>query len=524
MIKEKISKGETAIGIELGSTRIKATLIDDSFAPVASGSFEWENKYENGYWTYSLKDIHDGIRACFRSLANDVFEKYGVKLEKTSAMGISAMMHGYLAFDKDDNLLVPFRTWRNTTTGKAAEELTELFGYNIPQRWSVAHLYQAILNDEPHVERIAYITTLSGYIHYLLTGKHELGIGDASGMFPVNGNSYDEDMLKKFDNLVKDRGLPWKLKDILPEVRLAGDNNTVLSEEGSRFLDPDGTFRSGIIVCPPEGDGETGMTATNSVLPRTGNVSAGTSVFAMLVMEKPLSKVYPEIDIVMTPDGHPVAMVQCNNCSSELDAWVNMFAEFASLAGFEISKSRVYSLLYKNAMTADRSCKGLTAYNYLSGEHITGVHSGRPMFFRTPDSKLNLALFMNTQLYSAFSTLKLGMEILFGKEQVVADKFLAHGGLFKVEGVAQQILADALDTPVSIMETAGEGGSWGIALLAAFAVSGNKKSLGEWLESEVFGNMKVSTISPTKEGVEGFEEYIKNYRKGLDAEKLLGEI
>ncbi len=524
MIRENILNRKTNIGIELGSTRIKATLIDDSFTPIASGAFEWENKYENGYWTYSLESVHEGIKACFKSLADDVYAKYGVKPEKPSAIGISAMMHGYLAFDKDDNLLVPFRTWRNTTTCTAAEELTGLFGYNIPQRWSIAHLYQAILNGEEHVEKIAYITTLSGYIHYLLTGKRELGIGDASGMFPIKDNDYDAEMMTKFDALIADRKLPWKLRDILPSVKLAGDTSTVLSEEGARFLDPDGNLCAGTIICPPEGDGETGMTATNSVLPRTGNISAGTSVFAMLVMEKPLSKVYPEIDIVMTPDGHPVAMVHCNNCSSELDAWVNIFAEFASLTGINISKSEVYSLLYKNAMTSERSCTGLTAYNYLSGEHVTDVHSGRPMFFRTPDSKLNLASFMNTQLYSAFATLKIGMELLFDKEKVTADKFLAHGGLFKVEGVAQQILADALDTPVSVMETAGEGGSWGMALLAAYASSKTDKSLGEWLENEVFANMKVSTLSPSCEGVEGFNEYMKNYCKGLEAEKLLGKI
>lgn len=524
MIRENILNGKVNIGIELGSTRIKATLIDDSFAPVASGAFEWENKYENGYWTYSLESVHEGLRSCFKSLAENVYAKYGVKLKKASAIGISAMMHGYLAFDKDDNLLVPFRTWRNTTTGPAAKELSELFGCNIPQRWSIAHLYQAILNGEEHVGKIAHITTLSGYIHYLLTGKHELGIGDASGMFPIKDNDFNAEMIAKFDSLIADRKLPWKLKDILPDVKLAGSTETVLSKEGAEFLDPEGNLCAGIILCPPEGDGETGMTATNSVLPRTGNISAGTSVFAMLVMEKPLSRLYPEIDIVMTPDGHPVAMVHCNNCSSELDAWVNMFAEFASLAGMDISKSEVYSLLYKNAMTADRGGAGLTAYNYLSGEHLTGIHSGKPMFFRTPDSKLNLASFMNTQLYSAFATLKIGMEILFDKEKVTADKFLAHGGLFKVAGVAQQILADALDTPVSVMETAGEGGSWGMALLAAYASSKTDKALGEWLENEVFASMKISMLVPTHDGVKGFNKYMENYRKGLEAERLLSEI
>lgn len=520
-MKNKIESGKTYLGIELGSTRIKACLIDDTYTPIASGGYEWENKLENGYWTYSLDDIHNGIKGCFADLAKNVREEYGVTLTTVSAMGISGMMHGYLPFDAEDKLLAPFRTWRNTTTEKAATALTEMFSFSIPQRWSISHLYQAMLNNEEHVKDIAHITTLAGYIHYLLTGRRELGIGEASGMFPINGADYDKDMLAKFDSVSSEYN--WSIYDILPEVKNAGDKGAVLTEEGAKFLDPTGNLKAGIPICPPEGDAGTGMVATNAVLPKTGNVSAGTSIFAMLVLEKPLCSLYPEIDIVTTPDGSPVAMVHCNNCCSEIDAWVKLFGEFAQLAGINMDKSALYETLYKHALSADPDCGGITAYNYLSGEHVTGIESGKPMYFRSPKSNMNLANFMQTQLYSTMSALKMGMDILFEKENVNADKIQAHGGLFKVKGVAQQILANALNTSVSVMETAGEGGAWGMALLAAFMTK-DEVSLGKWLEKEVFAEMNTTTLTPVQSGVDGFAEYIKRYAAGLCAEKKLEDV
>ncbi|MBP3359348.1 MAG: FGGY-family carbohydrate kinase [Clostridia bacterium] len=523
MIKEKIEAGKTYLGIELGSTRIKACLIDDTFSPIASGSFEWESHIEDGYWTYSLDEIHNGVRGCFKSLCDDVMNKYQITLTTVGAIGVSAMMHGYLAFDEEDNLLVPFRTWRNTTTGTAAAELTQLFKFSIPQRWSIAHLYQAILNGEEHVKKIAHITTLAGYIHYLLTGKREVGIGEASGMFPISGSGYDRNMLEKFSDAVKDK-YEWNICDILPCVKRAGERGAYLTEEGARFLDADNNLKAGIPVCPPEGDAGTGMAATNAVSPKTGNVSAGTSIFAMLVLEKQLSNIYPEIDMVTTPDGFPVAMVHCNNCCSELDAWVKIFGEFASLAGMLIDKSKLYEMLYKNALGGDEDCGGIISYNYLSGEHVTGIEHGRPMYFRTPQSKMSLANFMKSQLYSSMASLKIGMDILFKQENVSAEQFMAHGGLFKVPGAAQQILANALDTSIAVMETAGEGGAWGMALLAAYMLEGSEKTLGAWLDENVFADMDKQVKTPDKNGVAGFCEYINVYRKGLEAEKKLEGI
>lgn len=517
-MQKKIKAGETFLGIEFGSTRIKACLIDDKYTPIASGGYEWENKLENGYWTYSLDDIHKGLRECFSDLSKNVYDEYGIKLESVGAMGISGMMHGYLAFDADNNLLVPFRTWRNTTTEKAADKLTELFGFNIPQRWSISHLYQAILNGEEHVSKVAYITTLAGYIHYLLTGRRELGVGEASGMFPISGNNYDAEMLKKFDEIST---LEKNISDLLPEVKQAGEKGACLTEEGAKFLDPTGTFKAGVPLCPPEGDAGTGMVATNAVKPRTGNVSAGTSIFAMLVLEKALNNLYKEIDMVTTPDGFPVAMVHCNNCCGEVDAWVKLFGEFAELAGISIDKSKLYDMLYKNTECADADCGGVTAYNYLSGEHVTGVEKGSPMYFRTSQSKMTLANFIKAQLYSTMATLKLGVDILFENEKVTAEQIQAHGGLFKVKGIAQQILANALNTNVSVMETAGEGGAWGMALLAAFMMS-DDTSLGEWLNENVFANMNTETVAPNEDGANGFSEYIKRYKAGLCAEKELG--
>lgn len=523
-VQEKISQGKVCLGIELGSTRIKATLIDDTFSPVASGSHGWENRLENGYWTYSLDDIHSGIKSCYADLKKEVSEKYGVNLEKIGAVGISAMMHGYMAFDKEDKLLVPFRTWRNTTTEKAAAELTGLFNFNIPQRWSIAHLYQAILNGEPHISEIDHINTLAGYIHFLLTGKRVVGVGEASGMFPIKDGGFDETMLDKFNKAASGHGFNKDIRKILPGVMSAGEDGGTLTEEGALFLDPTGDLKAGVPLCPPEGDAGTGMAATNAVLPKTGNISAGTSVFSMLVLEKNLEGVYPEIDIVTTPDGAPVAMVHCNNCCSELDAWVKIFGEVLQLSGHEVKKPELYDMLYNNALKGDTDCGGVIVYNYLSGEPVTAVEKGRPMYFRTPDGKMNLANFFRSQIYSSVAALKSGMDILFEKEHVAAQQFTGHGGLFKTEGVAQQFVADALNTPVSVMKTAGEGGSWGIALLAAYMLDGKGKALADWLDSEVFADMEKKTAQPDEKGSHGFAEYMKRYNVGLAAEKKLGEV
>lgn len=520
-IQEKIAQGKTFLGIELGSTRIKASLIDDAYAPAASGSYTWENHLENGYWTYSPEDIHDGLQACYADLKRNVRERYGVTLENLGAVGISAMMHGYMPFNKGGRLLVPFRTWRNTTTERAARDLTELFNFNIPQRWSIAHLYQSVLDNEPHIGQIAHITTLAGYIHYLLTGERAVGIGEASGMFPISGGGYDKEMLGKLDRVLSERGVGFKTEEILPRVMTAGERCGTLTEQGAKFLDPEGDLKPGAPFCPPEGDAGTGMTATNAVLPRTGNISAGTSIFSMLVLEKPLSRVYPEIDVVTTPDGAPVAMVHCNNCCSELDAWVGVFGEFAELLGLSPDKSELYERLYKKAMRGDTDCGGVTAYNCLSGEPVIGVENGRPMLFRTPDSKPTLANLMRAELYSAFAALSYGMDKLFKTEKVSADTFTGHGGLFKVEGAAQQLLSDALNTPVSVMKTAGEGGAWGMALLAAYSVNGAGKPLAEWLDGEVFAEMGRRTVLPNEKGTRGFAEYMKRYLGGLDAERSL---
>lgn len=524
MIKEKILSNKTYVGIELGSTRIKAVLIDDEYNCIAVGGYEWENKLVDGYWTYSLDEIHQGVEGCFSDLVKNVKEEYGVDLVCIGAMGVSGMMHGYLAFDKDDNLLVPFRTWRNTTTEKAADELTELFEFNIPQRWSVSHLYQAILNNEPHVLKIAHITTLAGYIHYLLTGKRELGIGDASGMFPIKDGGYDSEMLDKFEKIIENRAFTWNIREILPQIKSAGEKGAYLTVNGAKFLDHTGKLQAGIPVCPPEGDAGTGMVATNAVSPKTGNVSAGTSIFAMTVLENNLKNVHKEIDMVTTPDGSPVAMVHCNNCCGELDAWVKIFGEFVEIAGIQIDKSALYEILYNNTVSADADCGGIMAVNYLSGEHVTGIEKGRPMYFRSTQSNTNLANFIQSQLYSSMATLTLGMNILFEKENVCLEQIQAHGGLFKVKGIAQQILANALNCDVSVTETAGEGGAWGMALLAAYMIDGEGYSLGDWLSGKVFDGMNSVTVSPQEQGVNGFKEYLKRYEIALAAEKKLEEV
>ena len=516
--KTAIREGRTALGIEFGSTRIKAVLIDESHNPVAMGTHDWENRLENNIWTYSLEDIWNGLQGCYRSLAEDVSAKYGEKLTKIGSLGFSGMMHGYMAFDAAGELLVPFRTWRNTITEQAASELSELLGFNIPQRWSIAHLYQAVLNGEEHVRDIAHINTLAGYIHYQLTGKRQVGVGEASGIFPVDGIGYNAEYIAKVDEKLAEKGFSGKLPEVLPGVLNAGAREAALTAEGAKLLDSTGALLPGVPVCPPEGDAGTGMAATNSVLPRTGNVSAGTSIFAMLVLDKPLKGYYPEIDVVTTPDGAPVAMVHCNNCSSELDAWVKIFGEFAELSGQPIAKPALYDMLYYHALTADPDCGGTVAYNFLSGEPVAGAENGRPMYFRTPDGKFNLANLFRAEIYSTMAALKLGMDILFDKEQVSVDKITGHGGLFKTKGVAQQFLADGLGCAVSVMKTAGEGGAWGMALLAAYSACGNNKSLPEFLDSEVFGDMESTTLQPEEKGAEGFRKFMENYKRGLAAE------
>lgn len=521
-IRNSITEGKTSLGVELGSTRIKAVLIDETCTPIASGSYEWENKYENNIWTYALPDVWKGVQESYRNMADEVQREYGVPLTTVGSIGFSAMMHGYLVFDQEENLLTPFRTWRNTITEQASEELTGEFGFHIPQRWSVAHLYQAILNGEEHVAKIHFQTTLAGYVHWKLTGKKVLGVGEASGMFPIDRNTkkFNEGMLQQFDELVASKHFPWKLREILPKVLTAGEAAGTLTEEGAILLDPTGTLKAGIPFCPPEGDAGTGMAATNSVAVRTGNVSAGTSVFAMIVLEKDLSKVYPEIDMVTTPDGSPVAMVHCNNCTSDLNAWVSLFGEFAEAAGAKLDRNKLFEILYKKALKGDKDCGGLLAYNYFSGEHITGFEEGRPLFVRPVNANFNLANFMRVHLFTSLGALKVGLDILLKQENVAVDEIFGHGGLFKTEGVGQRILAAAINAPVSVMETAGEGGAWGCALLASY-MSRKKEgeSLAEYLNQQVFSSMTRSTLNADEKDVEGFETFIRRYVKGLPIER-----
>ncbi|MEA4817214.1 MAG: FGGY-family carbohydrate kinase [[Clostridium] scindens] len=521
-VKEMIENGRAVLGIELGSTRIKAVLIDEDHNPIAVGDHEWENRLDDGIWTYTLDDIWEGLKDSYQNLAANVKEKYGVTLTKVGAMGFSAMMHGYMAFDKEGNLLVPFRTWRNSTTGPAAEALTELFQYNIPQRWSIAHLSQAILNDEEHVKDVAYITTLAGYIHWRLTGEKVIGIGDASGMFPIDvkAKDYDASMMDNFDTLVSDKNYPWKLKDILPKVLAAGEAAGNLTEEGARLLDDSKSLKAGIPVAPPEGDAGTGMAATNSVAKRTGNVSAGTSVFAMVVLEKELKKVHPEIDLVTTPDGSLVAMAHANNCTSDLNAWVGIFREFAESFGMKVDMNQLFGTLYNKALEGDADCGGLLSYGYLSGENMTGVMEGRPLFVRSPKSSFNLANFMRANLFTALGALKVGMDILLKEEHVEIDTMLGHGGLFKTKGVGQKILAAAINAPVSVMETAGEGGPWGMALLASYMIhKEEKESLQDYLSGKVFAGSTGTSMDPDAKDVEGFEVFIERYKKGIAIEQ-----
>lgn len=519
--REDIMDGRTALGIELGSTRIKAVLVNDRNEIIAQGDHSWENQLVDGIWTYSLKAIWGGLQDAYAQLAANVNRQYGTDLTTLGAMGFSAMMHGYMAFNDKDELLVPFRTWRNTMTEEASLKLTEAFGFHIPQRWSIAHLYQAILKGEEHVKDVAFFTTLAGYIHWQLTGEKVLGVGEASGMFPIDSNTkqFDTKMIETFDAMVADKGFPWKLAEILPGVKVAGEHAGVLTAEGAKKLDPTGTLQPGVPLCPPEGDAGTGMTATNSVRVRTGNVSAGTSVFSMIVTEKPLSKAYEEIDMVTTPTGEPVAMVHCNNCTSDLNAWVDLFKETLDLFGVDVSMNDLYGKLYNKALEGDADCGGLLAYNYFSGEHVTAFEEGRPLFVRKPDAAFTLSNFMRTHLYTSLGALKTGMDILLKEEKVAIDRITGHGGLFKTKGVGQSILAAACNTPIAVMETAGEGGAWGMAILANYMISGEKLPLDVYLEQEVFADAACEIEGPKEKMVAGFEAFMENYKAGLAVER-----
>ena len=531
-IKNAIQEGRAILGLEFGSTRIKAVLVDESHQPVAQGAWDWENTLADNIWTYSLEDIREGLQGCYRNLAREVEDKYGVTLRKLAAIGFSGMMHGYMPFNARGELLTPFRTWRNTMTEEACRELTPLFAFNIPQRWSIAHLYQAILNGEEHVKEIDYLTTLAGYIHWQLSGESKtggarvLGVGEASGMFPIDSAicDYDREMLEKFDVLAAKHGFGRKLKDILPKVLPAGEKAGILSAAGAKLLDPSGSLESGVPMCPPEGDAGTGMTATDSVRVRTGNISVGTSIFSMVVTEKPLSKVHEEIDMVTTPDGSPVAMVHCNNCTSDLNAWVKLFEEFAVKFGVKPDKNELYGILYREALLGDTDCGGLMAYNYFAGEPVTGLNGGRPMFVRTPDAKFTLANFMRSHLYSSMATLKIGNDILMKEEQVKVDSLTGHGGLFKTPVVGQQLMAAAMNAPVTGMDTASEGGAWGMAVLAAYMAEKTEgETLPDYLSNRIFMGQTGTTIQPKPEDVAGFDAFIEKYKSTLPAEKAAVE-
>jgi sugar (pentulose or hexulose) kinase len=520
--KKAIEDGKTALGVEFGSTRIKAVLIGEDHASIASGSHEWENRYENGIWTYSLEDIWTGLQESYRKLSREVMEKYNTPLQTIGAIGFSAMMHGYMAFDKNGNLLVPFRTWRNTITGQAASELTDLFQFNIPLRWSIAHLLQAILNKEAHVRDVSYLTTLAGYVHWKLTGQKVVGVGEASGIFPIDSltNDYDVRKIESFNERLQAEAIPWKLQHILPKILAAGDPAGVLTEEGVKLLDPTGRLQAGIPLCPPEGDAGTGMVATNSIAERTGNVSAGTSVFAMIVLEKDLSTVYPEIDIVTTPAGKPVAMVHSNTCTSDINAWVELFHEFTRALGVEVAQSSLFEMLYKKALTGEADGGGLLAYNNFSGEPITHLEKGRPLFVRTPESRFTLANFMRVHLFSALGALKIGLDILFEQEHVKVDRIVGHGGFFKTKEVGQKMMAAAMNVPVSVMETAGEGGAWGIALLGSYMIhKAANEPLDAYLSNKVFSGEHGTTIAPDPADVAGFAAFMERYKKGLVIER-----
>jgi len=537
--RQTIEAGKAVLGIEFGSTRIKAVLIDQENKPIAQGSHEWENQLVDGLWTYSTEAIWYGLEDCYADLRKNVKAEYDCEIEQLASIGISAMMHGYMAFgpngkstrwapaSEEEKILAPFRTWRNTNTGKAAAELSKLFNYNIPLRWSISHLYQAILNGEEHVKGITYLTTLAGYIHWRLTGKKVLGIGDASGMIPVDPETktYNAEMVRKFNELIAPYGFPWKLEEILPECLVAGQDAGVLTEHGAQRLDVSGHLKGGCPLCPPEGDAGTGMTATNSVKVRTGNVSAGTSSFSMIVLEKDVQKPNEMIDIVTTPDGNLVAMVHCNNCTSDINAWVKLFKEYQELLGVKVDMNEVYGKLYNHALTGDVDCGGVISYNFISGEPVAGLtDGGRPLVMRSPNDRFNLANFMRANLYATIAVLKLGNDVLFKEENVKVDRITGHGGLFKTPGVGQKVLAAALNSPISVMETAGEGGAWGIALLASFLVNNpDKLNLAAYLEKVVFAGNTGVEIAPDPADVEGFNKYIETYKACIPVDQAAVE-
>ncbi len=509
------------LGMELGSTRIKSVLLDENYKVIASGGYNWENRFENGYFTYPLRQVKEGLQSSYAALARDYFDKTGKKLKRADAIGVSAMMHGYLVFDKDLELLTPFRTWRNAKSKQASDELTRRFNFHIPQRWSVSNLYQSMLDGEEHVSKIAYLTTLSGYIHMLLTGKNEVGMCEASGMFPVSDGCYDKEMTAEFDGIAASMGYKLRIKDLLPAVRPAGHKGAYLTEAGARFLDPSGTLEAGVPVCAPEGDAGTGMVATNSVKAGTGNISAGTSVFAQLVTDKPLSRVYREADVLKTPDGLDVALIHSNNGCSEIDRWVSLFSEFADMCGVKLDKTELYGKLYNNTKNAEADCGGVTSYNCLSAEPIVNIENGFPLVYRGFEGELNLANLFRSQISSVFAPVVYGMRILEENEGIRPGMIFAHGGLFKIPGVAQKILADALDTPVSVMTSAAEGGAYGMALLAAYMTDGGGLPLSEWLDKRVFSKEKITTLYPDEKGVSGYRKYMENYEKGLSAVKAI---
>lgn len=525
-IKQEIQAGETALGIELGSTRIKAVLIDSHFETIASGSFNWENKFVDGIWTYPLEEVWQGLQSAYTELTNTIRTKYGVSVSQIGAIGVSAMMHGYLAFDKNDKQLVPFRTWRNNITGEAAEQLTKLFNFNIPQRWSIAHLYQAILNQEKHVDSLAFMTTLAGYVTWRLCGEKVIGVGDASGMFPIDEKTHDYNakMITQFESYTGVLGHNIKIRNIFPKVQLAGEKAGMLTDDGAKLLDPTGTLQEGALLVPPEGDAGTGMTATNAVRKRTGNISAGTSAFAMVVLDKPLHEVHRDIDLVTTPDGAPVAMVHTNNCTSDINAWVGLFAEFAKATGQNLAPDALYKALFNESTQGDPDCGGVLNFSNVSGENITNIQEGRPLFVRTPNSHFTLANFIKAQLYSAFAPLKIGMDILTKKEHINTDAMIAQGGIFRTPKIAQQVLADALNIPITVMANAGEGGPWGMAVLAQYALNNDAhENLADYLDNRVFVHPESSTLNPAPVAVKGYDDYIAAYQKALPVAVQAGQ-
>lgn len=520
---EKIRAGKTSLGIEFGSTRIKAVLIDDTYTTIAAGDYGWASHLEDGLWSYSQEEIWTGLQTAYAALAEDVENAYGEKLTRVGRIGFSAMMHGYLAFDKNGELLVPFRTWQNTNTSEAHEKLSELFQYNIPERWSIAHLYQAVLNDEEHIGKVDFFTTLAGYVHWKLTGKKVLGVGDASGMFPIDPttHTYETEFIEKFNAIPEVAAQPWKLVDLLPEPLVAGTPAGTLTEEGAKLLDPTGTLQPGITFAPPEGDAGTGMVATNSVRVRTGNVSAGTSIFAMVVLEHKLERLHPEVDLVTTPAGDLAGMSHANNFTSDLNAWVGLFGQFAAAIGTPVDAGTLYGTLFRAAIAddVDSNCGGLINYPFRSGEFLAGLPEGRPLFARGPEARMSLGNFMRAQLFSAFSPVKIGMDVMTKDEGVAVDSLVGHGGIFTTPKVAQKILAAAFDTPIKVMSTAAEGGAWGMAVLADYLWHADQP-LDEFLDARVFADAASTTENPDENDVAGFEEFFDRFRKGLPIEHI----